>query len=79
MPQAKKNNFSAHGGRKVTIFGRDLDPLDFDAPPDPPTCLKMTKCAFFDVHLNYTNILSFRQQNLLQDYEFLQFSTPVGI
>ena len=43
---SEKNHFSALGGPKVAIFGRDdLDPLYFDVsnfsvPPDPPFSLE---------------------------------------
>ena len=50
---SEKNNFSALGGPKVTIFGRDdLDPLYFDVsifsvPPDPPYMSKNTQICYF--------------------------------
>ena len=49
----KKNHFSALGGPKVAIFGRDdFDPLYFDVSnflvtPDPPYMSKNEKCAIF--------------------------------
>ena len=62
---SEKNHFSALGGPKVAIFGRDdLDPLHFDVsnisvPPDPPICLNMPKCAisstFWESHLKQTS------------------------
>ena len=60
----KKINFSALGGPKVAIFGRDdLDPIYFDVhmfwtPPVPPICLKTPKCAifstFWESHLKHS-------------------------
>ena len=50
---SEKINFSAPGGRKVAIFGReDLDPLYFDvgkflAPPDPPYMSRNAKMCYF--------------------------------
>ena len=54
MPMlSEKNHFSALGGPKVTIFGRDdLDPLYFDVSnisvtPDPPYMSKNTQMCYF--------------------------------
>ena len=68
----KKTHFSALGGPKFAIFGRDdFDPLYFDVsnfsvPPDPPICLKIPKCAFFttfwESHLKHFHKVGVRRE-----------------